>query len=132
MRGTRTDQRYRTLYLIAGVASILNVLLSLSALAVDVIAPPPVTGGAETLEFIADHTATYVVEQLLWIVPSILPVLTYLGLYIALRDTCPSWALVGVVVGALPWALLLALPVSSRGSLVLVTLSDWYRLFIAP
>jgi hypothetical protein len=127
MRGTRSDQRYRTLYLIAGVASILYVLLSLSALAVDVIAPPPVTGGAETLEFIADHTATYVAEQLLWIVPSILPVLTYLGLYIALRDTCPSWALVGVVVGALPWALLLALPVSSRGSLVLVTLSDWYR-----
>jgi hypothetical protein len=37
-----------------------------------------------------------------------------------------------VVVGALPWALLLALPVSSRGSLVLVTLSDWYSAADTP
>lgn len=133
MSGTRTDRRYRTLYLVAGVAAILFALLSLSALAVDVIAPPPpMTGGAEALESIADHRATYVARQLLWIVPSILPVLTYLGLYIALRDTCPSWALVGAVVGALPWALLLAVPVSGRGSLVLATLSDSYAAAETP
>lgn len=132
MSGTRTDRRYRTLYLVAGAAALLFALLSLSALAVDVIAPPPVTGGAETLESIADHREAYVARQLLWIVPSILPVLTYLGLYIALRDTCPSWAIVGVVVGALPWALLLAVPVSSRGSLVLATLSDAYAVARTP
>lgn len=132
MSGTRSDRRYRTLYLVAGVASIVFVLLSLSALAVAAIAPAPVTGGAETLESIADHRATYVAEQLLWIVPGVLPVLTFLGLYIALRDTCPSWALIGVVVGALPWALMLALPVSSHGSLVLVTLSDSYAAADTP
>ena len=132
MTGTRSEQPYRTLYRAAGVASLLFVLLLLAALALDVIAPPPVTGGAETLDFIAGHKAIYVAEQLLWIVPSILPVVTFLALYIALRDTSPSWALIGAVVGGLPWALLLAVPVSSRGSLMLVTLSDWYGAAATP
>jgi hypothetical protein len=118
---------YRSLYRIAGVASILYVLLSLAAVALDVAAPPPVAGGAETLDFIADHKATYIVEQILWIVPDILPVVTFLALFIALRHVNPSHALVGAVVGGLPWAVLLAIPVTSRGSLRLVTLSDWYQ-----
>jgi hypothetical protein len=132
MTGTRSEQPYRTLYRVAGVASILFVALYLAAFTLDVIAPPPVTGGVETLEFIADHKAGYVAEQLLWIVPDILPVVTFLALFIALRDTSPSWALIGAVLGGLPWALLLAIPVSSRGSLVLVTLSDWYGAAAAP
>ena len=132
MTRTGSEQPYRTLYRVAGVASLLFVGLLLAALALDVIAPPPVTGGAETLEFIAGHKAVYVAEQLLWIVPSLLPVVTFLALFIALRYTSPSWALIGAVVGGLPWALLLAIPVSSRGSLVLVTLSDWYAVAATP
>jgi hypothetical protein len=132
MTGTRSEQPYRTLYRVAGVASILYVACSLAAITLDTLAPPPVTGGAATLEFIAGHKAVYVAEQLLWIVPDILPVVTFLALYIALRDTSRSWALVATVVGGLPWALLLAIPVSSRGSLVLVTVSDWYEAAASP
>lgn len=121
-----SESAYGRLYLIAGVASLLYVALSLSALALDVITPPPATGGAETLEFVAEHTPAYVAEQILWIAPDILPVLTFVALYFALRHVDRGLALASAVLAGVPWAVLLAIPVTSRGSLTLVTLSDWY------
>ena len=114
------------LYRSAGFAAILFVLLLISALVIDFIAPPPVHGGAETLEFIAANKTLYIAEQLLWILPSVLPVVVFVALYVALAPLSRSWALLATVVGGLPWALLLAVPVSSRGSLSLVYLSDMY------
>ncbi len=114
------------LYLAAGASSILFVLLLIAALVLDFLAPPPVHGGAATLEFIAANKANYVAEQVLWILPNILPVLVFTGLFVALTPFRKSLPLVALIFGALPWALLLAVPVSSRGSLNLVYLSDRY------
>lgn len=127
-----SEPAHAPLYRVAGVASLLYVALSLAALGLDLVTPPPVTGGVETLEFIAEHKASYIAEQVLWIAPDILPVLTFLALYFALRHVDPGLALASTVVGGVPWAVLLAIPVSSRGSLVLVTLSDWYTAAATP
>ncbi|MDQ0768913.1 hypothetical protein QF031_001662 [Pseudarthrobacter defluvii] len=114
------------LYLTAGASSVLFVLLLIAALVLDFVAPPPVHGGAATLEFIAANKAGYVAEQILWILPNILPVLVFTALFVALLPFRKSLPLIALVFGALPWALLLAVPVSSRGSLNLVYLSDRY------
>lgn len=121
-------QSWRLLYLVAGVASVAFVVLLLAALALDFVAPPPVHGGAETLRFIAQNKPVYIAEQILWILPNILPVIVFIALYLALAPANRSLALLATVVGALPWALFLAVPVTSRGSLVLVSLSDRYAL----
>jgi len=121
-------RQWRGLYRTGGVAAILFVGLLLAALAIDFVAPPPVDGGAATLEFIAANKALYITEQILWIMPSILPVVVFVALFVALAPLGRSSALVATVVGGLPWALLLAVPVSSRGSLSLVYLSDRYVL----
>lgn len=117
---------WRRLYLIAGLASILFVLLLIVALVLDFMAPPPVHGGAATLEFIAENKTVYIAEQVLWILPNIFPVVVFVALFIALAPLDKSLALLATVIGAVPWALILAVPVTSRGSLNLVYLSDRY------
>lgn len=126
MRAGAGQQTWRSLYLIAGISSILFVLLLITALIVDFIAPPPVHGGAATLEFIAANTVPYVVEQVLWILPNALAVLVFVALFVALEPVNKSLALIASVIGGLSWALILAIPVTSRGSLSLVYLSDQY------
>jgi hypothetical protein len=117
---------WRSLYFVAGIGSIAFVLLLIAALVVDFIAPPPVHGGAETLEFIAANKAPYVLEQVLWILPNVLAVLVFVALFIALSPVNKSLALIGALLGGLSWAMFLAIPVTSRGSLTLVYLSDQY------
>jgi hypothetical protein len=117
---------WRSLYFVAGIGSIAFVLLLIAALVVDFIAPPPVHGGAETLEFIAANEAPYVLEQVLWILPNVLAVLVFVALFIALSPVNKSLALIGALLGGLSWAMFLAIPVTSRGSLTLVYLSDQY------
>ena len=119
-------QTWRRLYFWTGVSSVLFVALLILALVLDFAAPPPVHGGAETLGFIARNKGIYLAEQLLWIVPNILPVLVFVALFAALAPLDKSLALLATVVGGLAWALLLAVPVTSRGSLVLMYLSDRY------
>jgi hypothetical protein len=119
-------QTWRLLYFVAGIGSIVFVLLLISALVVDFIAPPPVDGGVETLEFIAANKVPYVLEQVLWILPNVLAVLVFVALFIALRSVNKSLALIGALLGAVSWAMFLAIPVTSRGSLTLVYLSDQY------
>jgi hypothetical protein len=119
-------QTWRLLYFVAGIGSIVFVLLLISALVVDFIAPPPVGGGVETLEFIAANKVPYVLEQVLWILPNVLAVLVFVALFIALRSVNKSLALIGALLGAVSWAMFLAIPVTSRGSLTLVYLSDQY------
>ncbi|MDN4644324.1 DUF4386 family protein [Arthrobacter sp. PsM3] len=117
---------WRRLYLWAGISSVLFVALLMLALVLDFAAPPPVHGGTETLEFIARNKGNYVAEQLLWIVPNILPVLVLVALFVALAPLEKSLALLAAVIGGLSWGLILAVPVTSRGSLGLVYLSDRY------
>lgn len=117
---------WRRFYLWAGVSSVLFVVLLVVALVLDFVAPPPVHGGAATLEFIARNKEIYIAEQLLWVLPNMLPVLVFVALFLALAPLDKSLALLATVIGGLSWALILAVPVTSRGSLVLVYLSDRY------
>lgn len=119
--------QWKPLFRWAGIASVLFVFLLIAALVLDFLAPPPVHGGAENLEFIAANKANYVAEQILWILPNILPVLVFTALFVAVAPAQRSLALIALIFGALPWALLLAVPVSSRGSLNLIYLSDRYQ-----
>ncbi|VII96225.1 hypothetical protein [Arthrobacter sp. DR-2P] len=50
-------QPWRPLFRWAGIASVLFVFLLIAALVLDFLAPPPVHGGAENLEFIAANKA---------------------------------------------------------------------------
>ena len=119
-------QSWRTLYFVAGVSAIVFVVALIAALVVDFVAPPPVHGGAATLEFIAANRELYGLEQVLWILPNALAVLVFVALAVALAPVNQSLALIGGVIGGIPWALFLAIPVTSRGSLSLLYLSDRY------
>lgn len=120
------DGTWGAFYQWAGACSVLFVVLLVVALVLDFIAPPPVHGGPATLEFIGRNKATYTAEQLLWTVPNILPVPVFAALFLALAPLGRSLALLAALTGGLSWALILAIPVTSRGSLVLVYLSDRY------
>lgn len=117
---------WHPLYRVGGLAALLYVLVLLAAIVLDSMVPPPVTTGVDTLEFIAGHRAIYAAAQVLWIIPGYLMVLVYLAVGVALAPVGRSWALLAGVLGALPQALSLTIPVSTRGSLILVTLSDRY------
>lgn len=117
---------WRTLYLVGGLSAITFVVLLLVALALDLAATPPEHGGARTLEFIGANTTVYVAQQILWTIPAVFAVLVFVALFAALESLGRSLALIATVVGGLAWALILAIPVTSRGSLALVYLSDRY------
>ena len=117
---------WHPLYRVAGVAALLYVVVLVTAVVLDTLAPPPVTGSLETLVFIADHRVLYLAAQILWILPGYLAVLVFVAVGVALAPVGRSWALLAGLLGALAPALSLAIPVSTRGSLILVTLSDRY------
>lgn len=123
---TTTRPSWKLLYLVAGIGSILFVVLLLTALAIDIVAPPPVHDGAATLEFIAQNKTSYIIEQTLWILPNLLAVIVFVALFVALAPLDRSLALLSMIVGGLSWALILAVPTTSRGALSLVYLSDRY------
>lgn len=111
---------------IAGIAAILFVLSGLVALLLYTLAPPPVSGGAATLRFIADNKGSYIAQQLLWLVPSLFGLVVFVALVITLFTTSPGLSVLGFAVGAASWTALLAVPVTSEGTLSLVYLSDQY------
>lgn len=119
-------ESWHPLYRVGGVAALLYVVVLGAAVTLDTVAPPPVTGSLDTLVFIADHRVLYAAAQILWILPGYLAVLFYVAIGVALAPVGRSWALLAGLLGALAPALSLAIPVSTRGSLILVTLSDRY------
>jgi hypothetical protein len=120
------DDAWRGLYRVGGIAAFLVVVLNLAALALDLRAPPPVSGGMATLEFIATHRVSYILEQFLWLIPGLFAMIVFVALYPALKPVNQSYAALGVLIGATAWALTLALPTTSRGAPALVYLSDQY------
>jgi hypothetical protein len=119
-------QRWAPLQRVAGVAALLLVAAGMTALALYAVSPPPVSGGRETLLFIQQHAASYIAQQLLWLIPSVLGLIVFVALYMTLRGASPVLALLGLTVGGASWIALLAVPVTSVGTLSLVYLSDEY------
>lgn len=120
------DPSWRGLYRAGSISAILFVALNIIAIVLDFTAPPPVSGGAATLEFIAENRTIYILEQLLWLVPGVFAMVVFLALYPALKHLNKSYAALGALVGGASWALTLAIPTTSRGAPALVYLSDQY------
>lgn len=128
--GTVWHAGWHPLYRVGGVAALVFVAMLLAAAVLDTIAPPPATGTADTLQFVADHKALYLTAQVLWILPGYAAMVVFVAVGVALAPVGRSQALLAGLLGAVPWALTLAIPVSTRGSPILVTLSDRY--LVAP
>jgi hypothetical protein len=121
------DPSWRSLYRAGGVSAALFVVSILVAIVLIVIAPPPLSAdGATTLKYIAAHKSLYIIEQVLWLAPSVFGAVVFLALYQALKHLNKSYAALGALAGFVSWELGLAIPITGGGAPVLVSLSDQY------
>src|SRR5687767_9102422 len=94
------DRSWRALYRAGGVAALLATLAYVAATAIYfVVPPPPEEGGAAILDYIAAHRAVYILEQVLWLAPSVLLMVATLALAVALMGLHKSYAAIGGVLG---------------------------------
>jgi hypothetical protein len=82
--------------------------------------------GATTLQYIASHKPLYIIEQVLWLAPSVFGAVVFLALFQALKHLNKSYAALGALAGFVSWVLGLAIPITGGGAPVLVYLSDQY------
>jgi hypothetical protein len=121
------DPSWRGLYRAGGVSAALFVVPILVAIVLITVAPPPLNAdGAATLQYIASHKVLYIIEQALWLAPSVFALVVFLALFPALKHLNKSYAALGALVGIASWALTLAIPTTGGGAPVLVNLSDRY------
>src|SRR5437762_10312591 len=100
------DPSWSDLYRAGGVSAVLFVVLVLVALVLVVVAPPPLNSdGATTLQYVASHKVLYIIEQVLWLAPSVFAVVVFLALFPALKHLNKSYAALGALVGIVAWAL---------------------------
>lgn len=124
---TAPDRSWSGLYRAGGVSALLFVVLVLVAIVLVIVAPPPVNAdGATTLQYVASHKVLYIIEQALWLAPSVFAAVVYLALFQALKRLNKSYAALGALAGFVSWALGLAIPTTGGGAPVLVYLSDQY------
>ncbi len=121
------DPSWERLYWVGGISALLAALMYVVAIIVEFSLPaPPTTGGAAMLDYIAGHRSTYILQQILWLGPSILLTVVFLALYPALKELDKSYAAIGAVLGIVSWAVTLAYPATGGGAPALVYLSDQY------
>lgn len=121
------DSAWRDLYRVGGISALLATLAYVVAVVLDFTVPAaPTSGGAAVLRYIAAHRSAYIVEQVLWLAPSVLLTVVFLAFYPALKDLNRSHAAVGAVLGGASWAVTLAYPATGGGAPALVRLSDQY------
>jgi hypothetical protein len=119
------DRSWRALYRVGGLASLLAALAYIAATVIYfVVPPPPPEGGAAILDYIAAHRAVYILEQVLWLGPSVLLTVATLALAVALKDLHKSYVAIGGLLGVASWALTLVYPATGGGAPALVYLSD--------
>jgi hypothetical protein len=125
--GASPDPSWSDLYRAGGIAAVLFVVLIIVSLVLEVTTPQqPSSGGAATLQHIASHRKVYILKQVLWYGPSVVAIVVFLALYMALKHLNKSYAALGAVVGIASWALTLAWPATGGGAPALVYLSDQY------
>lgn len=121
------DHSWRGLYRAGGVCALLAGILYIVALVLDFIMPPaPTAGGAATLQYIASNRSLYILGQTLWLAPSVLLMVVFLALPVALKQLNKSYAAIGALIGTASWALTLAWPTTGGGGHALVYLSDQF------
>ena len=121
------DPAWRGLYRAGAIAALVALVAYLVALVLDFAVPAaPTSGGAAMLQYIADHRFVYITGQVLWLAPSVLLMVVFLALYVALKDLDRSYAAIGGVLSVASWAITLAYPATGGGAPALVYLSDQY------
>lgn len=121
------DPSWLGLYGVGGVSAVLFVVLVLAAIAIVIVAPPPLNAdGATTLHYVASHKVLYTIEQVLWLAPSVFAAIVFLALFPALKHLNKSYAALGSLAGFVSWVLGLAIPTTGGGAPVLVYLSEHY------
>lgn len=125
--GAALDLSWRGLYRAGGISAFLFVALIIVAIVLAFTMPQaPISGGAATLQYIAAHRLVYILEQVLWLVPSLFAMIVFLALPVALKHLNKSFAAIGALIGIASWALTLAWPTTGGGAPALVYLSDQY------
>ena len=80
------DPSWRDLYRVGGIAALLSTVLYVVATVTTVVVPPaPTSGAAAILEYVAANRSVYILEQVLWLLPSVLLTVVFLALYPALK-----------------------------------------------
>lgn len=122
------DPSWRGLYRAGGVSAFLYIVLLLVPIVLVFIVPqPPITGGAAVLQYIASNKAVYITELVLFLAPSVVAMIVFLALYMALKHLNKSLAAIGALIAIASQIIGLAYnssPQSLNGALVL--LSDQY------
>jgi hypothetical protein len=93
---------------------------------VAVTTAPPTSGGAAMLEYVGTHRSSYIVRQLMWLLPSLFLMVVFLALAVAIRRYGRSFAVIAGLVAVSSWAVSFAWPTTGDGSLAMVVLSDRY------
>lgn len=122
-----SDASWNDLYRAGAISAAACVAFYLVALVVVVATPaPPTSGGAATLQYISAHRSLHILEQVLWLAPSLFAIVVFLALYPALTAVNKSYAAIASVVGVAAWAISIAYPATGGGAPALVYLSDRY------
>jgi len=122
------DPSWKGLYWAGGLSALLvGVLYIVATVLVFIMPQPPGSGGAATLQYIASNRSGYILELVLYVVPSALAMVVFLALFMALKHLNKSYAAIGALVAIASSVVALAYnssPPSLNGSLVY--LSDQY------
>jgi hypothetical protein len=122
------DPSWRSLYRVGGWSGLVIVVPYLAAIVLVFIEPSPLqAGGAETLEYVASHRLVYSIEQVLWLAPGVLAMVTFLALTVALWRLDKGYAAIAGLIGTSAWALTLALSTSGGGAPAMVELANRYE-----
>lgn len=116
-----------------GVSAFLYIALLIVPIVLIFTTPqPPISGGAATLEYIAANKVVYITELVLFLAPSVVAMIVFLALYMALKHMNKSLAAIGALIAIASQIIGLAYnssPQSLNGALVL--LSDQYMAAIS-
>lgn len=110
---TDVDLSWKRLYRAGGISAILYILLALviptiQALTMEYFPSTAGYGGQEYLRFIAANRTWWFILQTLVLGTSILPIVTFAALFLALKHLDKSTAALGAMIGVVTWALFIA------------------------
>ena len=123
----RPDPSWKTLYVAGGACAFGAALAYVIALVINLsVEAASDSGGASMLQYVADHRSVYILQQILWLGPGILLMVTFLSLWPLVKELDKSIGAIGVVLGIVSWGVTLAYPATGGGAPALVYLSDQY------
>jgi len=119
------DPSWKGLYRAGGISAFLYiVLLIVPIVLIFTTKQPPTSDGAAILQYIASNKVVYITELVLFLAPSVLAMIVFLALYMALKHLNKSLAAIGALIAIASQIIGLAYsssPQSLNGALVLLS-----------